>query len=365
MTVQLLTPEDLVHTTAASLGFGADAPIAALIKAALRRAAFVLAPATRTVILRFATAPLAVLGVTDEAVESALEDLIVYGDILELHRLRSDPWGTPDLILRPAPPSFVKRANGDIVIVGIAGDSPSALTEDLQARLIDDGRLRRLPPIAGYDVAAHLKLIGLGVLSEQAWLRTPVIETPQAHCQRWQAALAAAPRCSPRIDGLLLLDHQRPVRFYKGRWTEPKSDHDGVYVARRPQLYGAMLWCVVELQAGKVMRLLDLQEDGDRQRPCDLAWRLQMAMDALQGTPQILRLGQHAEKGWIEVFSPLPAFAERRLALMAVKTRGERALLRFDMPRAALASEAGALRELLWLNQAEGEQDGADHSRND
>jgi hypothetical protein len=325
---------------------GADG-VDQLLKPAIRRAAHILAPAARGDLVRFVAEPLAMFGDQRDAVERALDEMIVYGDILAMRRQVLDSWGTPAEVLRPAPPTFVRRNNGDFIILGVAGDHPTALSQDLDAMLVDDGMIRRLPS-QGEDLSTHLHLLGFAQLSEQAWLRTPPVESAGTHLARWRSKLDAAPPIDHAVDGLDLLDGARNPGYYRGRWTAPTS-HSGTYVGRRSQLYGAPLWSLVCVERGQTRRLIDLYADDDRQRPCDLAWRIQAALDAERGSPQRMRVRRSASTTSIDFFSPLPAFAERRLALVATKAASAQCLFSFNLPNARLAEEVGTLRALLWM----------------
>ena len=42
--------------------------------------------------------------------EAALDELTVYGDVLEMRRLPQDAWGMPTQVFRPAPPTSSKLA---------------------------------------------------------------------------------------------------------------------------------------------------------------------------------------------------------------------------------------------------------------
>ena len=264
-----------------------------------------------------------------------------------MRRQSIDSWGTPAEVLRPAPPTFVRRSNGEFMILGVAGDHPTALSQELDALLVDDGMVRRLA-VQGEDLAAHLRLLGFAQLSEQAWLRTPQVESAAAHLARWQARLDAAPAVDHVVDGLDLLDGSRDPLYYRGRWTAPGTQ-SGTFVARRPQLYGAPLWSLVHVEQGRAHRLIDLYADDDRQRPCDLAWRIQAALDSERDTPQRARVRRSTGMASIDLFSPLPAFAERRLALIATKAAGAQCLYSFRLPVPRLAEEVSALRALLWM----------------
>lgn len=342
-----LAPSDLLLSIGGGLGVPEPAAIGQLLKPALRRAAHILPPAARGDLVRFVAEPLAAFGDQRDAVESALDEMIVYGDILAMRRQSLDGWGAPAEVLRPAPPTFVRRSNGEFIILGVAGDHPTALSRELDALLVDDGMVRRLAP-QGEDLSAHLRLLGFAQLSEQAWLRTPPVESPAAHLGNWQARLDAAPVLDHAVEGLDLLDGARDPLYYRGRWTVPGTQ-SGMFIARRPQLYGAPLWSLVRVEQGHARRLIDLYADDDRQRPCDLAWRIQAALDAGRATPQRARIRRSTGTASIDLFSPLPAFAERRLALVATKVAGAQCLYSFTLPIARLAEEVGSLRALLWM----------------
>jgi hypothetical protein len=53
-----------------------------------------------------------------------------------------------------------------------------------------------------------------------------------------------------------LLDTERSPAYYPGRWVMPKRQ-SGRFVGRRPQAYGADLWCYMEVADGTVKRLLN------------------------------------------------------------------------------------------------------------
>lgn len=346
--MRCLSATDLLMATGESLGIAAPSDVAQLLKPALRRAAYVLAPAARADLVRFVIEPLAPFGELREATEAALDDLIIYGDILEMRRLSQEVWGTPAEVLRPAPPTFVRRANGDVMILGVAGDHSSALTPDLEANLRDDGPVRFLKGGGDSGLPAHLKLLGFAQLSEQAWLRTPQQESADSYVARWRASLDAAPTLINAVGDVEILDSARDPRFYAGRWRAPDSN-DGMFVARRPQLYGSRLWSLVEMQGGRAHRLIDLYADDDRQRPCDFAWRIQAALDFLNGTPQRIRVRRSLPISWVDIFSPLPAFAERRLALVGKKIAGSKCLYCYEIPTEHLIDEIAALGEMMWM----------------
>lgn len=345
--IRPLSSSELLSYAGQGLGVAVATAASQLFKPALRRAAHILAPVARSDLVQFVAEPLQVLGDQREAVDGALEEMIIYGDILAMRRQPLDDWGTPTEVLRPAPPTFVRRSNGEFIILGVAGDHATALSAELETLVVDDGMVRRLS-VGGGDLSAHLRLLGLAQLSEQAWLRTPQAESATAHCTHWRTKLDAAPLLDHAVGDLEILDGARDPRFYRGRWTAA-AGLNGMFVARRPQLYGAPLWSLAHLEEGLARRLIDLYAHDDRQRPCDLAWRLQAALDAERTAPQRVRIRRTGAAASLDLFSPLPAFAERRLALVATKAVGVQCLYSFTLPTTRLADEIGALRSLLWM----------------
>jgi hypothetical protein len=324
-----------------------------LIAQSLRRAVYIEAPCLPHALARATREALAGLGAPDGAlenrVEEVMESLIAYGDILEMRVAGEDRWESDGTLeLRAAPPAFVLRKNKSVVLLGVAGDEITPLPSDWDARIQYRGVLRIVTFEAGEDARALLREMGLFELPEAIWLRLPPPETPAAHIKACRDRLAAEPPSTP-IEGLQILDTRKPPTYYRGRWTEARSSNDGFFIARRPQRYGAPRWCIVDLERGTVRKFKDLFSPGDRIRPCDLAWRLQAALDAELGTPQLYRCGITGGATRITFYSPLPCWAERRLAIMGDKVKPENGLYAFDMPAGTAAAETGFLREMMWM----------------
>lgn len=354
--MRALTSNEAVAITATSLGQPAESDLSALLKPALRRALFALAPTSRADVVRYVAEPLIPLGLDRDAVETALDELVVFGDALEMHKRPDDPWDAPATVLRPAPPSFVEREDGTLVILGVAGDQPTALPPDLDQRVMTHGPARILRADKAEHLPDHLSTLGFAQLSEQAWLRLPAIETASAHRRHWTDPLAKVPASQGGVDDLEILDWAKPARYYRGRWRAPTVTTSGMFVARRPQLYGARLWSFAAIENGVCRQVLDFYEDQDRQRPCDIAWRLQAAIDADLGHPQLVRVRQRDEAYQFDFFGPIPAFAERRLLLAGRKLPGTGCLFSFVIDPSHAASEMAALESSLWMRLTRDEE---------
>jgi len=131
----------------------------------------------------------------------------------------------------------------------------------------------------------QLKEFGLFELTMDQWLKAPSTIASDAYIRAFDDALSAAGPAGT-VSDVRILDPSRPMRYYLGRWTEPRN-HDGRFVGRRPQLYGSDLWCYFEIEKGEVRKLVDLPlfgtQDGEVvMKPV----RLQAALDAQRGNPQ-------------------------------------------------------------------------------
>jgi hypothetical protein len=325
-----------------------------VVAQAVRRASYILAPCAQSRLLGAVAGSLRGIGPSDEEVEQVVADviehLIVFGDLLEMRSADSDVWES-SYILRPAPPAFIMRPDGGAFIVGVAGDDISPLSSDLEPRLYHNGLLQVLRPAPDEDLRLILSDLGLAELKESVWLRIPPAQDPASYLKTWQDQLASQSLASS-IDGLSVVDPGQPRHFYKGRWTMDLRGLNGTFVARRPQTYGAPIWCLVQLGGGRLLKFLDFTSKGDRVRPSDIAWRVQLALDAVGGAPQQFALDQGAADAVLSFFAPLPSWVERRLATsgtMLGKVVG--ALFSFKFQTSDIAEQTKFLREHVWLEE--------------
>jgi hypothetical protein len=322
------------------------------ISCALRRAASFLCPCSATTLVRGVLRPLRGL-VPDldafkEVAEDTLEAMIAHGDIIEQRDSSGEAGSRSMVLLYAAPASFVARQSGLALLLGISSDQLSPLPDDLERRIEYVGHVRRLRPLSGEDLQHDLKQLELIELSYEAWLKSPAPEPAAKHVASNDHALDAT-LPSREIHGLLLLDPERPVRYYRGRWVEAKS-HTGRYVARRSQAYGADLWCYVLLRGGQPERMVDLPHARSRWRGCDEAWHLQLAIDAKRGDPQRFRVRKGpGDTTVLELFSPVPAWARRRWDAVGEPLPSSGCLFAHSFAEAEIEEELRFAREALWL----------------
>ncbi len=349
--VAVISRGEATRKTAQSLGLPESCATLdgsnALIAQAIRRSVFIAAPCSIRTTRAVVTTALCALANDEKALEAritdVIEDLVATGDLLEMRR--ESPEGA-DLVLRPAPPAFVKRKDGTFILLGVAGDEITPVHD--QPVVFRPSGLRTL---ASADTeTCHRALLDLGLieLSESAWLHGPAAATADSYLNAWIAKLPGT-KNPERIDDLDILDTSTPTTFYKGRWKALNNKHAGIFLARRPQRYGANLWCVVEVQAGFVQRLVDVHTKDARIRDCDEAWRIQAAFDAVACAPQKVVVSSSGEKVVLAFDSPLPAWAVRRLSLIGERVSPQRALFGFELPNQNKDDEVRWLEQMLWL----------------
>ncbi len=324
------------------------------VAGALRRAASFLCPCTALTLIRAVVRPMRGL-VQDldafkELVHETLEAMIAHGDILEHRDVEEDPGHGAAALLYAAPAGFVARESGTVFLLGVTTDQLSPLPDKLEARIEYVNHLRRLSSGQGEDLRSDLLHLGLLEVSFRTWSRAPQPETASQHVARLDQMLDAA-QPSREVPGLSLLDPTRGVRYYRGRWVEPRS-HSGRYVARRSQAYGADLWCYIEMCNGSPERLIDFPSVGSRWRGCDEAWRLQMAIDAHGGNPQHFRIRSGPEGTRVmEFFSPLPLWIRRRWDAVGEPVAASGCLFAYRLRDAELPEELRFAGDSLWLQE--------------
>lgn len=357
--VKQLTAEEVHARKVAELGLDPEAVDLSSVEGlagALRRAASHLCPCAPRTLVREVVQPLrglvADLDAVKGLVKSTLDAMTAHGDILEHRDVEAEQQRDAPGLLYAAPPSFVARESGVVLLLGVASDRASLLPEELESRIEYANHLRRLSPRRDEALCAHLAELGLVELSYDRWLSSPPEESAATLKARVDALLDASPP-SLEVPGLRMLDPARPVRYYRERWVEPKSQ-SGRFVARRKQAYGADLWCYVQLRDGQSEHLVDLPLVGSRWRGCDEAWRLQLALDALrEGWQRFEVVDGPRDTIVMKFFSPVPMWARRRWDAIGEPVTTSGCLFAYSLRAAEAPEELRFAREALWVRELE------------
>ncbi len=280
-----------------------------------------------------------------ESVDSVIEALTSYGDLIELPGPDEDSTRT---YLYVAPPSFVETSPGTVFLLGVATDGQSILPESLAQRIQHRGHTRRIQYVLEEALPLTLRQLGLHSLPEKLWFRQPALRSAAQTKEMYDVRLDAT-TVGGDVSELLVLNPTKSVTYYRGRWEPPKR-LSGRVVARRDQRYGAPLWCYAELKDGVPTRLLDLLPG--EWRGCDLAWQLQMAIDALAGTPQQFGAAlTDAGTVIVKLFSPVPAWWQRRWDVLGMPVKATGCLCAYELDYAQYESDLPRMTTELWLTE--------------
>lgn len=354
MTVRTLTSVEATALSVRTLGLDPDS--VALdspegLAASLRRAASFMCPTSPSSLVAAvmgAVEPFAATGdVSRERVVDLLDLLVATGDLLEL---RHEFDGRSVRLLYLGPPSFIERAPGTYLLLGVRPHGAPLLDEDLLVIIEHEGHARaiRLDPETAIDT---LTAAGLQHIDRHRWVASPRIESAADLLHRTAERLNVAGG-GGEIEGLQIIDPATPVHYYRGRWREPVPTHNGDFVARRPQAYGADLWGAVRLNNGVPTKIFQFPVDNPVVPARDEAWRLQLAIDAERGLPQRFAAEPVAAGGStvVKFFSPIPGFAQRYLQLVGLPLAGTSgALFAFRVPDRAMPDLIQLLTDLLWM----------------
>lgn len=283
---------------------------------------------------------------TAEKVDDMIQQLILVGDLLDLS-VEED--GRSHRMLHATPPSFVVREDEQHVLLGISSDGQSILSESYRDQIERRGAVRFFQE----DPEGVRKILpqqGLTEITSQEWLCLPDPKpSPSDYIAGFDQELDQAGEITAEVSGLKILDTSKSPRFYKGRWRQPKKQDNGRYVARRTRRFGADFWCYVEISEGAVHHLVDLPCLPHSEVPYDEAWRLQAAIDAQQGTPQVYRIRSENEGTVLDVFSPLPSWAERQFRVVSEPKPEAKGALRSYWFESGASSEKELLEQYLWM----------------
>jgi hypothetical protein len=320
------------------------------LAASLRRAASFMCPTSSTRLVD------AVLGtvrpvspegsVNRDRLVEILDLLIDGGDLLELRHEAE----RPTRLLYLGPPSFIEQAPGTYLLVGVRPYGAPLVNAELADQIEVEEHTRTLH-LEGKNVVAQLVRSGLQQINPERWVASPLKESPTELLQRVNARLNAAGPTGD-IEDLVVLDPATSARYYKGRWRGPMPGDSGDFVARRPQAYGADLWCAVRLCDGSPKKLAEFPIDNPLVPGRDEAWRMEMAIDAERGIPPVFRRtpAQGGASSIVSFFSPLPGFAERYLQLVGLALPdAPKALFAFRVPNRAIPALSGYLADMLWM----------------
>lgn len=350
MRIVTLSVSDAAEIAVEQLGLGRsevglDYPEA--VHASVRRAASFLCPTTPRALVdavREVLTPLLGSDLSRDELVEAVERLISIGDLLELGEAGDEKTRR---MLYLGPPCFVEIEVGRYLVTGIRPLGQHLVDEDLALHYEAHTRV---------FTGSRDQLIeaGLREIKKDRWIGKPSSVPYSDYLADYSDRLDVA-RQAGHVEGLQVIDKTSLSTYYKGRWREPSKTDTGDFVGRRPQAYGADLWCVIRLEAGQPLHLLDLPVLNAVAPARDEAWRVQAAFDAQVGFPQLYRVrelpGASSGSSIVDFFSPLPSWSERYLGLVGLSVeRSQGALFSYRIPNTVVTDLSKLLADTLWMS---------------
>jgi hypothetical protein len=349
--MRVISANDVTDCTLRGLGLQASVrnddwePVVAGM---LRRTAGFFCPCPARTLLdavRSSASPLATTDLLD-CLGDVLGDLITCGDLVEL---TSTPGSQSSSTLYLAPPSFIPRKSGRVYLQGVVPDHPVGLEVELGSNLEVRGVARSLPP-NNEPWGPILTTLGFTELNPDNWFGAPSPTSARNHLAEYDARLRIAPGGGD-TSALEVITPDSDLRYYRGRWA-PAGNRRGRFVGKRSQKYGSPIWCYAEIADGRILHLLDVTGDDNLAGGHNEGWHLQMALDACSNRPQVFSLSACGSAVAINLFSPIPRWAERRFETLGVRERpGGGALFTITIGPEELDEEVNFLRRSLWLEQ--------------
>ena len=284
----------------------------------------------------------------EKRVDAAIEALLVCGDIIQLSSRDTYEPDDGEGFIYTAPPSFLQRDSGRILIIGVGFDDATFLPDSHLNRISFKNFSRFIDPVSDEDLPKILLELGLRQINRQTWVTAPIAETSGKHLQCFKDILVRDGG-SADIPELCIYSPDNSCTTYHQGWM-PLGKQTGLYIARRPQAYGSAIWCFIEVVQGKVNGIVDFPIKGSRLRGCDTAWRLQHAIDANINQALNYYLEKFEDKIQLNFKIPIPLWAQQRLVLMGQLVPPSRGnVLAFQIPASESATEEKFLQEHLWL----------------
>lgn len=322
---------------------------ATVIASVIRRTAAIIAPCNRRELL--AQVSRALTGCLEDLPEGMLseliDDLVVGGDLIEAPALLQGQDKAPILIFCRQP-TFC-RSGTRVHLLGAAPDDAPFLPKSVMREVSCDGGLRFLTTDTDQAICGTLSRMGLQELPSEEWLSSPDRKPACQLIEQLRAMMVARGR-EDRLVGVRWLTSPLIYCPYRQRWSE-ETNEEGLLIARAPQPYGADAWFLTE-RGSRSSRFVQLPlEEFPKDRGCDLAWRVQLALDFIANKPAWYEIVADLDSTKLTVSFPIPS--PERLALIHLGGRREvtTSPYEFRLPAASLAAAEKILRGIYFVSR--------------
>lgn len=317
---------------------------ASVASTVVRRLAGAMAPCARRELLARAESALhgCFADAPSEWLEEVLDDLLVGGDLDEQPALLEGRDDYPVLIFC-CQPAFL-CVGSRLHLVGVAPDDAPFLPDAVAEGVWSDGGLRFISTESEAELISKsdlLKRIGLRELSVGSWAGNTSSRTPEALLSQVRSMIRSN-GFEENLVGLRWMSSSPEGGSYRQRWSESHNETD-LAVARAPQAFGADAWYAVDCSGARPRFLkLPLNEFQD-DRACDLAWRIRLALDAVQGASSRYKVSLNGDTATVSLNFPVPLRERRTLIHLGGRRAVESSGFRFEVPAESLDAARAVL----------------------
>lgn len=276
-------------------------------------------------------------------INDCLEELLAYGDLVEMR----DQDDTKDLVTLRVP-SVVRVSPHRVLLLGSQIDARSQTSLLLTSQIELHGCART---VSVEDVDAAMSSLiadGYALVTYEEWCHLPRLTTAEDLVAKYARKMASQDSIGSLGD-LELLIPETNVKYYRGRWKSAKSQ-TGMFVAKRARSFGSPTWCCVKLEDGVAVGLVSFPTQSGA-RGCDEAWHLQQAIDRARSIPQrySVRLDQGSEFGFLDFYSPIPEWAQRRWNAIGERVDSKGFLFSYRFDSSVLGDEIRFAETRMWV----------------
>ena len=159
-----------------------------------------------------------------------LDALNAHGDLAEGADISGESAGR---LIYLVPPSFVEISPTNALLLGGAPDGTYPLPECLIPNMDAINYFRKLRIDDRLLTLELLTQAGFFRIDAEVWLKAPPKSSPAAQVGRYDAMLEKSGPAGA-LEGVSILDGQRPVNYYRGRWS-PLKLQTGKFVGGGPK----------------------------------------------------------------------------------------------------------------------------------
>ena len=257
----------------------------------------------------------------DYNVEEYLDDLIAYGDLLELSDVvlpSGADFKKNTIFLSQS--RYVRFKENEVYLIGGSNENEFPKNTRFEDSLFYLGPARILK-IDNENDLRELENFGFNELPKDIWLNLP----KENLNQYYDIALNELNNGQENIniDNLEIFAHSNSNNYNKRK--KSLDDETGLFICKKMQQFSSDLWGLIKVENGRIVKFINLpftKNLSNNIRSCDEAWRLMATIDYKNNCPQKYKvITDNFNKLWIQFFSPVPKWIERKLILQGGEKR--------------------------------------------